>query len=65
MSGKFNRAKGKIEQAAGGLAGNHELERKGRRDELKGQVEGAAGDVKHAAAGVVKDAKAALNNLSK
>ena len=65
MSGSFNRAKGKIEQAAGALAGNHELERKGRRDELKGEVQGATRDVERAAAGVVKDAKAVLHGLSK
>jgi len=60
--GEFSKkAKGRIEQAVGGLTGNKELQKEGQGDERAGQVQGAVADVKHA----VKDAKHALKEVSK
>jgi hypothetical protein len=60
--GEFSKkAKGRLEQAVGGLTGNKSLKKEGQDDERAGQVEGAVADVKHA----VKDAKHALNEVSK
>jgi uncharacterized protein YjbJ (UPF0337 family) len=44
----IDKVKGKIKQAAGGLAGNKKLENEGRVDEAKGKMKGAVEDVKHA-----------------
>jgi uncharacterized protein YjbJ (UPF0337 family) len=55
------KAKGRIEQAVGGLTGNKRLQEEGQDDERAGKVEGAVADVKHA----VKDAKHALEEVSK
>ena len=64
--GEFSKkAKGRIEQAVGGLTGNKELKQEGENDELKGKLEGAVEDVKHAVKGAVKDAKHALKEVSK
>jgi uncharacterized protein YjbJ (UPF0337 family) len=60
--GEFSKkAKGRIEQAVGGLTGNKRLQKEGQADERAGQVEGAATDVKHAA----KAVKHALDEVSK
>jgi uncharacterized protein YjbJ (UPF0337 family) len=60
--GEFSKkAKGRIEQAVGGLTGNKRLQKEGQDDERAGKVEGAVADVKHA----VKDAKHALDEVSK
>jgi uncharacterized protein YjbJ (UPF0337 family) len=40
--------KGKIKQAAGGLAGDKKLQREGKVDEAKGKVKGAVEDLKRA-----------------
>jgi uncharacterized protein YjbJ (UPF0337 family) len=40
--------KGKIKQAAGGLAGDTKLENEGKVDEAKGKLKGALEEVKHA-----------------
>jgi uncharacterized protein YjbJ (UPF0337 family) len=48
----IDKAKGKIKQAVGGIAGNDKLELEGKVDEAKGEVKGAVANVKHA----VKDA---------
>jgi uncharacterized protein YjbJ (UPF0337 family) len=61
MSELSKKAKGRIEQAVGGLTGNKRLQKEGQDDERAGQVEGAVADVKHA----VKDAKHALDEVSK
>jgi uncharacterized protein YjbJ (UPF0337 family) len=52
MGELIDKAKGKIKQAAGGLAGDKKLEREGKVDEAKGDVKGAVASVKRA----VKDA---------
>jgi len=59
------KAKGRIEQAAGGLTGNKRLQREGQDDERAGQVQGAVADVQHAVKGAVKEAKHALQEVSK
>jgi len=59
------RAKGRIEQAVGGLTGNKGLQKEGQDDERAGQVEGAVADVQHAVKGAMKDAKHALREVSK
>jgi uncharacterized protein YjbJ (UPF0337 family) len=59
------KAKGRIEQAVGGLTGNKRLQNEGQDDERAGQVEGAVTDVQHAVKGAVKDAKHALKEVSK
>jgi uncharacterized protein YjbJ (UPF0337 family) len=60
--GEFSKkAKGRIEQAVGGLTGNKGLQKEGENDERAGQVEGAVADVKRA----VKDATHALKEVSK
>ena len=59
------KAKGRIEQAVGGLTGNKRLQKEGQDDERAGQVLGAVADVRHAVKGAVKDAKHALQEVSK
>jgi uncharacterized protein YjbJ (UPF0337 family) len=44
----IDKLKGKLKQAAGGLAGNKKLVDEGKVDEAKGKVKGAFEDVKHA-----------------
>ena len=64
--GEFSKkAKGRIEQAVGGLTGNKGLQKEGEDDERAGQVEGAVADVRHAVKGAVKDAKHAHKEVSK
>jgi uncharacterized protein YjbJ (UPF0337 family) len=64
--GEFSKKiKGRVEQAVGGLTGNRELRKKGEADERAGQVEGAIGDIKHAAKQAVGDAKRAIRKVSR
>jgi len=49
MGELIDKAKGKIKQAAGAATGDKNLERRGKVDEAKGNVKGAAEEVKHAA----------------
>ena len=53
----IDKAKGKIKQVAGALAGDKKLEREGKVDEAKGKVKGAVEDVKHAVKDAVKKQK--------
>ena len=46
MSGKLDKAKGKLKQAAGDLTDNDELRREGQIDELAGKVKEAVDKVK-------------------
>lgn len=39
MSGRAKKTKGRIEQAVGAMAGDRELQRKGKRDERVGSLE--------------------------
>jgi uncharacterized protein YjbJ (UPF0337 family) len=48
MGELIDKVKGKVKQAAGGLAGDKKLVREGRVDEAKGKVKGVVEDVKHA-----------------
>jgi len=49
-----DKVKGRAKQAVGDLTANEGLKREGERDELKGKVEGAVKDLKHAVKDVVK-----------
>jgi uncharacterized protein YjbJ (UPF0337 family) len=44
----IDKVKGKLKQAAGGLAGDPKLESEGKVDEAKGKVKAAIEEVKHA-----------------
>jgi len=60
--GEFSKkAKGRIEQAVGGLTGNRELQQKGEDHERAGQVEGAVKAFKHAGEGGGQGRKAWLS----
>jgi uncharacterized protein YjbJ (UPF0337 family) len=50
----IDKTKGRIKQAVGDLTDNKELKREGKADELKGKLEGAVKDVKHAIKDAVK-----------
>jgi len=54
-------AKGRLKQAAGDLSDNQKLKREGTADIVKGKVEGAIKDIKHAA----QDAKHAIKHAGK
>ncbi len=49
MSEFRNKLFGKIKQTVGRVTGNDRLRRKGERDQLRGEAEGAIADVKDAA----------------
>jgi uncharacterized protein YjbJ (UPF0337 family) len=51
----IDKAKGKIKQAAGTLAGDKKLEQEGKVDEAKGKLKGSVEDVKHAVKVAVKE----------
>ena len=61
MGELIEKTKGRIKQAVGNLTGNKKLAREGKRDERKGQFDGAIEDVKDA----VKDVKHAANEAVK
>ena len=46
MSGKTDRASGRVKQAAGDLTDNEDLKNEGRKDEFAGKAKDAVGDVK-------------------
>jgi uncharacterized protein YjbJ (UPF0337 family) len=50
----IDKAKGRIKQAEGALAGDKKLQSEGRVDEASGKVKGAVEDVKHAIKDAVK-----------
>ena len=50
----IDKAKGKIKQAAGAIAGGKKLEQEGKADEAKGKVKGAFEEIKHAVKEAVK-----------
>jgi uncharacterized protein YjbJ (UPF0337 family) len=52
MGELIDKAKGKIKETAGNLAGDKRLANEGKVDTAKGKVKGAVEDIKHA----VKDA---------
>jgi uncharacterized protein YjbJ (UPF0337 family) len=55
MEGAWDKAKGKAKEAAGDLTDDEELEREGKKDQLKGGGKEAVGHVKEAGRSV-KDA---------
>jgi len=48
MGAFLDKSKGRLKQAVGKLTGDPELKEEGEQDELKGNLKGAATDVKHA-----------------
>jgi uncharacterized protein YjbJ (UPF0337 family) len=52
MAGKMDKAKGRVKEAAGALAGDGSLKREGKLDQLVGSVKSAVG----AAVDTVRDA---------
>lgn len=46
MSGAFDKAKGRMKQAAGDLTDDDDMKREGERDELAGKVKDKVGDAK-------------------
>lgn len=56
-NGDFDKAKGRIKQAAGDLADDDELRREGRTDESAGKVKDALGDAKDKAEDLVDKVK--------
>jgi len=52
MGKMIDKTKGKLKQAVGSLTGNAKLKRDGADDERKGNIEGAAKDLKRAAKNV-------------
>jgi uncharacterized protein YjbJ (UPF0337 family) len=52
--GTWDKAKGKVKEAAGKASNDGDLEAEGRRDQMKGGAEKAAGKVKDAAAEMKK-----------
>ena len=64
--GEFGKKiKGRVEQTVGVLTCKRELRKEGEADELARQVEGAIGDIKHAAKQAVGDAKRAIRKVSR
>ncbi len=49
LRGKFNQAAGKVQEKAGDLTDDEEMERKGKEKQLKGNVQEGAGDIERAA----------------
>jgi uncharacterized protein YjbJ (UPF0337 family) len=60
MGELIDKTKGKIKQAVGDLTGDKGLRQEGKRDELKGKVEGAVADVKDVASDVKQSIKNAV-----
>ncbi len=54
MGELIDKAKGKIKQVVGTLAGKDELKAEGDVDALKGKAKGAVEDMKHAVKGAAK-----------
>lgn len=54
MGELIDKVKGKIKQVAGNLSGDKSLHAKGKMDEAKGKMKGAAEDIKHSARNAVK-----------
>jgi uncharacterized protein YjbJ (UPF0337 family) len=50
-------AKGRVKEAAGDLTNNKDLENKGKSDQAKAAVKGAAGDVKDKVKDTIDDLK--------
>lgn len=63
--GEFiNKAKGKLKQAVADLTGDKKLKREGQKDEIKGNLEGAAAGAKGVVKSAVKDAKRVIKDAS-
>ena len=58
-------AKGRVKEAVGDLTGNEDLENKGKVDQAKASVKGAAGDAKEKAGDVVDAFKDKVDDVRK
>lgn len=61
MSGEFDKATGKVKQAAGDLTGDKDLKREGKKDEAAGKVKDAIDTAKDK----LSDAVDAVKNKTK
>ncbi|MBL8660295.1 MAG: CsbD family protein [Rhodospirillales bacterium] len=52
MAGEKDKAKGVVKETVGKATGNERIEAEGKADRAKGEVKGAAHDVKESAKGV-------------
>jgi uncharacterized protein YjbJ (UPF0337 family) len=59
IKGSLQKIGGRIEEAAGVLAGDHDLKEAGREDQLKGAAREAWGNVKDAGNALIDHARAA------
>jgi uncharacterized protein YjbJ (UPF0337 family) len=58
VKGAFEKAGGRVKEAAGALTGNERLKSEGKLDQVKGGVHQAWGDVKDAAKDLVGETRA-------
>lgn len=61
MSGKTDKAKGRVKEAVGALTGDRKLKREGKLDQAAGNVKDAAEKAKDAAEKAVDRLKDSLN----
>jgi uncharacterized protein YjbJ (UPF0337 family) len=59
VKGNLQKIGGRIEEAAGALAGDHQLKEAGREDQIKGAAREAWGNVKDAGNALIDRARAA------
>ncbi len=57
MAGEIDKAKGAVKETTGKVTGNERLETEGKADKAKGDVKGAAHDVKETAKGAADSLK--------
>ena len=57
MSGEFDKAAGRVKQAAGDLTDNKDLKNEGKKDEAAGKMKDAVGSVKDKADDVIDKIK--------
>lgn len=57
MSGEFDKAAGRMKQAAGDLTDNKDLKNEGKKDEAAGKMKDAVGSVKDKADDVIDKIK--------
>ena len=61
MSGKTDKAKGRVKEAVGALTGDRKLKREGKLDQAAGNVKDAAEKAKGAAEKAIDHVKDSLN----
>lgn len=64
--GEFvDKAKGKLKQVVADLTGDKKLKRQGQKDEIKGNLKGAAAGAKRVVKNAAKDAKRVMKDASR